>query len=160
VILVVASIALGLALVGAVIPPTSILLIPLNLAFGAFVFPMYGQFVALANDWIAPQKRVAAASALILASSTGAVAAPVILGTAIELFGPGGYFLSLAAVLAVLVFYLGYRSQVREAVPLDRQSPFQPVLARSGAIAHSVSRWVRHPLAEWNRDAPTQKEGT
>ena len=160
VILVVASIALGLALVGAVIPPTSILLIPLNLAFGAFVFPMYGQFVALANDWIAPQKRVAAASALILASSTGAVAAPVILGTAIELFGPGGYFLSLAAVLAVLVFYLGYRSQVREAVPLDRQSPFQPVLARSGAIAHSVSRWVRHPLAEWNRDAPTRKGDT
>lgn len=152
VILVVASIALGLALVGAIIPPTSILLIPLNLAFGAFVFPMYGQFVALANDWVAPQKRVAAASALVLASSTGAVAAPIALGAAIELFGSGAYYLSLAAVLAVLAFYLAYRSQVRDAVPLDRQSAFQPVLARSGAIAHAVTRWARHPLAEWNRD--------
>ena len=74
------------------------------------------------------------------------------LGAAIELFGPRGYYLSLAAVLAMLVFYLGYRSQVRDAVPLDRQSAFQPVLARSGAIAHSVTKWVKHPLAEWNRD--------
>ncbi|MDP6697911.1 MAG: hypothetical protein QF558_09145, partial [Acidimicrobiales bacterium] len=77
-----------------------------------------------------------------------------------ELFGSGAYYLSLAAVLAVLAFYLAYRSRVRDAVPLDRQSTFQPVLARSGAIAHSVSRWVRHPLAEWNRDAPTRKGDT
>jgi hypothetical protein len=82
------------------------------------------------------------------------------LGAAIEVFGPGGYYLSLAAVLAVLVFYLGYRSQVREAVPLERQSAFQPVLARSGAIAHSVTRWVRHPLAEWNRDIPARDDHT
>lgn len=158
VILVVASIALGLALVGALIPPSSLLLIPLNLAFGAFVFPLYGQFVALANDWVAPQKRVAAASALILASSTGAVAAPMTLGITIEVFGPAGYYLSLAAVLGALVFYLSYRSQVREAVPLEKQSAFQPILARSGAIAHSVGQWVRHPLSEWNRQAPPPDE--
>jgi len=158
VILVVASIALGLALVGALIPPSSLLLIPLNLAFGAFVFPLYGQFVALANDWVAPQKRVAAASALILASSTGAVAAPITLGITIEVFGPAGYYLSLAAVLGALVFYLSYRSQVREAVPLEKQSAFQPILARSGAIAHSVGQWVRHPLSEWNRQAPPPDE--
>ncbi|HCV35506.1 MAG TPA: MFS transporter [Acidimicrobiaceae bacterium] len=154
VILSVASIALGLAIVGAMTPVNSLLLVPLNLAFGAFVFPMYGQFVALANDWIPPEKRVAAASALVLVSSAGAVAAPIVLGIAIEQFGPIGYFISLAVVLAVLVSYLGYRSQVREAVPLDKQSTFQPVLARSGEIAHSVGRWVRHPLAEWNRSVP------
>lgn len=150
VILVVASISCGLAVVSALTPPESLLLIALNFVFGAFVFPLYGQFVALANDWIPPEKRVAAAGTLVLAASVGAMAGPVSIGVAVEIFGPEAYFWSLALVLGVLVVYLAYRTRIRQAVPVERQSPFQPILARSGEIAHSVGRWVLHPLAEWH----------
>lgn len=150
VILAVTAISCGLAAVCALTPPDSLALIGLNLAFGAFVFPLYGQFVALANDWIPTEKRVAAAGALVLASSLGAMAAPVSIGFAVELFGAAAYFWSLAAALGLLVFYLSYRTQVRQAVPVDRQSTFQPIMARSGEVAHSVGRWVRHPLAQWH----------
>ena len=59
------------------------------------------------------------------------------------------FFWSLAVCLAVLTIYLAYRVRVRQAVPVERQSTFQPILARSGEIAHSVGRWVLHPLAGW-----------
>ena len=150
IILIVTSISCGLAVVGAITPATSIVLIIVNMAFGAFVFPLYGQFVALANDWVPPEKRVAAASTLVLASSFGAMAAPMSIGITVEAFGPSAYFWSLASCLGVLALYLAYRTRVRQAVPIERQSTFQPVLARSGEIAHSVGKWVLHPLAEWH----------
>ena len=149
VIMVVAATSCGLAVLGALIPASSVAIIVVNMAFGAFVFPLYGQFVALANDWVTPEKRVAAASTLVLASSFGAMAAPMGIGMALEAFGPSAYFWSLAVCLAVLTVYLAYRVRVRQAVPVERQSTFQPILARSGEIAHSVGKWVLHPLAGW-----------
>ena len=149
VIMVTAATSCGLAVIGALISASSVAIIVVNMAFGAFVFPLYGQFVALANDWVTPEKRVAAASTLVLASSFGAMAAPMGIGMALEAFGPSAYFWSLAVCLAVLTVYLAYRVRVRQAVPVERQSTFQPILARSGEIAHSVGRWVLHPLAGW-----------
>jgi len=151
VIMIVAAISCGLAALGAIIPASSVLILVVNLAFGAFVFPLYGQFIALANDWVPPEKRVAAASTLVLASSFGAMAAPLTIGLAVEAFGPASYFWALAICLAVLTLYMAYRVRVRQAVPVEHQSTFQPILARSGEIAHSVGRWVLHPLAGWNR---------
>jgi MFS family permease len=150
VIMIVAAISCALAVAGALTPASSLVILFVNLAFGAFVFPLYGQFIALANDWVPQEKRVAAASTLVLASSFGAMAAPLSIGVAIEAFGPSAYFWSLAICLAVLTLYMAYRVRVRQAVPVERQSTFQPVLARSGEIAHSVGRWVLHPLAGWH----------
>ncbi len=152
VILVVAAISCGLAVIGGLLPGSSILLILVNLLFGAFVFPLYGQLVALGNDWIPPERRQAAAAGLVMVSSLGGVTSPMLIALSMRVFGPAGYFWTHAAVLGLFVVYLGYRIQVREAVPLEKQSAFQPILARSGAIAHSVGQWVRHPLSEWNRD--------
>ena len=150
VILGVSSISCGLAVVGALIPASHLALVGVNLAFGAFVFPLYGQFVALANDWIPPEKRVAAASTLVLASSLGAMAAPMTIGFAMESFGPSAYFWTLATILGFLALYLAYRTRVRQPIPVERQTRFQPVVARSGELAHSVGKWVIHPLAEWH----------
>ncbi len=149
VIVAVAITSCGLAVLGAMLPGTSLALVPLNLAFGAFVFPLYGQFIALANDWIAPERRQAAASALVLVSSLGAVSSPMAVAFAMRWLGPSGYFWALAGSLGVLVSYLAYRVRVREVVPVERQYPFRPVIARSGHIVHTVGRWARHPLSGW-----------
>ena len=81
-IMVVAAVSCGLAVVGALTPASRLLIIRVNLAFGACVFPLYGQFIALANAWVPPETRVAAASPLVLASSFGAEAAPLSIGLA------------------------------------------------------------------------------
>ena len=149
VIAIVGAISCAIAGLGTLVSPSSSLILLVNFAFGAFVFPLYGQFVALANDWIPPEKRLAAASGIVMVSGMGAVFSPMVLAFAMEAFGPVGYYGTLATVLAMMVVYLLYRIQRREAVPVERQSTFQPVLARSGEMAHSVGRWVRHPLHEW-----------
>ena len=149
VILAVVGISCAMAGLGIVIPPSNSLILMLNFAFGAFVFPLYGQFIALANDWIPPEKRLAAASGIVMVSGMGAVFSPMVLAFTMEAFGPVGYYGTLAMVLALLLCYLLYRIQRREAIPVERQSTFQPILARSGEIAHSVGRWVRNPLHEW-----------
>ncbi|KIE50138.1 MAG: hypothetical protein MB52_05890 [marine actinobacterium MedAcidi-G1] len=125
--------------------------------FGAFVFPLYGLFAALANDWIPSEKRISASSTLVLASSSGAVVAPIAIGFLLGNFAPSSYFLANASVLIFVGIYISYRTRVREAVPVDKQSPFIPLVARSGQIAHSLGRWIRNPLAVWPREKPEDK---
>jgi len=140
-----------IAVMQALVSNSSNLHIILNLLFGAFVFPLYGLFAALANDWVPPDKRVSASSTLVLASSGGSVIAPVVIGFLLGSFGPSSYFLANASVLAFIGLYISYRTRVREAVPVEEQSPFIPLTARSGQIAHSLGRWIRNPLAIWPR---------
>lgn len=132
-----------LALMGALTSATGSWIVLIHLSFGAFVFPLYGLFLALANDWIPLERRTAAASALVLVSSLGAVVSPIITAQAINFFGPSGFYWSFVAVFTILFIYLTYRVRVREAVPIDRQSPFRPIVARSGQIFHIVSRRIR-----------------
>ena len=139
------------AVLQALLSNSSNLHIVLNLLFGAFVFPLYGLFAALANDLVPSDKRVSASSTLVLASSAGAVVAPLVIGFLLGHFGPSSYFLANASVLAFIGLYISYRTRVKEAVPVEKQSPFIPLTARSGQIAHSLGRWIRNPLSVWPR---------
>ena len=139
------------AVLQALLPNSSNLHIILNLLFGAFVFPLYGLFAALANDLVPPDKRVSASSTLVLASSAGAVVAPIVIGFLLGNFGPSSYFLANASVLAFIGLYISYRTRVKVAVPVEKQSSFIPLTARSGQIAHSLGRWIRNPLSVWPR---------
>ena len=145
VILFVTVAAGSLAALGAILPTNGNWIVLLQLSFGAFVFPLYGLFLALANDWIPSEKKTSAASALVLISSFGAIISPLVSALAMNIFGPSGYYWSSAAVFALLTIYLVYRINVREAVPVEKQSPFRPVIARSGEIFHGFTRRVRRP---------------
>ena len=136
----------------ALISNTSDFQIVFNFLFGAFVFPLYGLFAALANDWVPSEKRISASSTLVLASSTGSVIAPLTMGFILGSFAPSSYFLVNAFILTALGLYLSYRTRVRDAVPIDEQSTFIPLTARSGQIAHSLGRWLRNPLSVWPKE--------
>ena len=131
---------------------TSDLQILLNFAFGAFVFPLYGLFAALANDWVPTEKRVSTSSTLVLASSIGSIIAPLSIGFVLGSFNPSSYFVLNGLVLICLGLYLSYRTYVKEAIPVKKQSLFVPITARSGQIAHSLNRWIRNPLATWQKE--------
>ncbi len=150
-------ISASIAVIQSLLSNSNDLHIFLNLLFGAFVFPLYGLFAALANDWIPSEKRISASSTLVLASSSGAVVAPIAIGFLLGNFAPSSYFLANASVLIFVGIYISYRTRVREAVPVDKQSPFIPLVARSGQIAHSLGRWIRNPLALWPREKPEDK---
>ncbi len=143
VILVVTVAAGSVAFLGALVPTTGFWIVVLHLSFGAFVFPLYGLFLALANDWVPDDRKTAAASTLVLVSSLGAVVSPLITAKAMEIFGPSGFYWTFVGVFALLFVYLTYRVKVREAIPVEKQSSFRPIVARSGEIIHTVTRRLR-----------------
>jgi MFS family permease len=68
---------------------------------GALIFPVYAISAAHTNDAIAPQNRVSAAAGLVLLFGLGSIFGPLLSGGAMSLIGSEGYYVVLAATMAV-----------------------------------------------------------
>lgn len=107
---------------------------------GASMFPLYSLAIAYTNDWIEDHQRVGASGLLVMVNGVGAVIGPLATSAVMEIFGPEAFWWSLAAAHLALLGYLGYRIVAKDAVPVDDQSTYQPVPARSSPIASLVGR--------------------
>ncbi len=99
--------AIGVALV--VLGPRSLVVYPLYLVFSGLTTAMYSLACVYTNDWLAPEQRVAATSALVLAVGIGSVLGPLMIGLAMSLVGPRGYYAALALTLVGLAGFMRYR---------------------------------------------------
>ena len=77
--------------------------------FGGLTFPFYTVAVAHVNDRIDAAPRLPASGAMILLFGTGSVLGPVAASAAMDVFGPRGFFMLLAAVTALLALYALHR---------------------------------------------------
>jgi MFS family permease len=68
---------------------------------GALIFPIYAISAAHTNDAIAPQNRVSAAAGLVLLFGFGSIFGPLLSGGAMSMIGTEGYYVVLAATMAV-----------------------------------------------------------
>jgi len=89
------------------------------LVMGGTVNPLYSLLIAYLNDYITTDSMAAASGGLVFVNGLGAVSGPVVTGWLMELVGPRGFWLFIAALLAVLVCYAAYRMTQRTAVPVD-----------------------------------------
>jgi len=85
--------------------------------FGGLTFPFYTVAVSHVNDRIDAAHRLPASGAMILLFGIGSVLGPAAASGAMEVFGPRGFFLVLAAVTAMLAIYAGYRIVVARPLP-------------------------------------------
>ncbi len=103
---------------------------------GGLMFPLYSLSIAYTNDWITPEKTVAASSSLVMVNGAGAVVGPVVTATLFATAGTGSFFFVIAAAHFAIAVYLGYRIMVRDALPMDQQLAWVPVSSRAtGALA-------------------------
>lgn len=107
---------------------------------GSTSFPLYSLAIAYTNDWIEDHQRVAASGQLVLVNGVGAVLGPLIASLLMRQFNPSAYFFTLTMAHAVIVVYLGFRIIVRDPIPVDEQSTYQPVPARSSPVAAALGR--------------------
>lgn len=100
-------------------------------------FAIYPLAVGHANDRVHGGSRIAIAGGLLLTYSSGAVLGPLLAAGVMNLTGPYGLFIYLAAVAALTGGFALYRMRVTPAVPADEQgaaqymprtSPVAPVL--------------------------------
>ncbi|MDH3236116.1 MAG: MFS transporter [Alphaproteobacteria bacterium] len=100
-------------------------------------FVIYPLAVGHANDRVQGGSRIAIAGGLLLTYSSGAVLGPLLAAGVMNLAGPYGLFIYLAAVAALTGGFAFYRMRAKSAVPADEQgaaqymprtSPVAPVL--------------------------------
>lgn len=107
---------------------------------GAASFPLYSLAIAYTNDWIEDHQRVGASGLLVMVNGVGAIVGPLATTALISGFGTAAFWWSLAAIHLAVLGYLAYRIAAKDAVPVEDQSIYQPVPARSSPIASLVGR--------------------
>jgi MFS family permease len=105
--------------------PAAILI--LFLVIGGLSLPMYSLCVAHANDNMTSDEMVGASGALLLVNGIGAAAGPTLGAGALQLLGPPGFPLYLAAAHIGIGIFALWRMTRRAPVPLDAQGPTIPL---------------------------------
>lgn len=114
----------------------------LNIVFfflGGISLPIYGLSMAHINDHLSPRQYVGASASAILVNGVGAAAGPLLISLLMSLFGTQTYFLSIALVFFYLVGYGVYRTQKREAVPMEEQGDYTAMPARPTPISMTIT---------------------
>lgn len=81
--------------------------------FGATTFPIYSVAAAHAHDFADASERVELSSALMFFFALGAIAAPLMASTLIEVYGPSAMFVMIGAGHGVLVIFGLIRMRMR-----------------------------------------------
>jgi MFS family permease len=83
--------------------------------FGATTFPIYSVAAAHAHDFADASERVELSAALMFFFALGAIAAPLMASTLIEVYGPSAMFVMIGTGHAVLVIFGLIRMRMRPA---------------------------------------------
>ena len=113
------------------------------LVFAAFLVggltnPLYSLLIAHANDFIEYEDMASAAAGLLFVNGVGAVSGPIIIGYAMNAFGPEIFFVIIALLMATLAIYAGYRMTQRSTV--SDTSSYAAVLPNSTGVAVEIAQ--------------------
>ena len=103
--------------------------------FGGMLIPMYSIAIAYTNDHLHPEQMVAASGTLVLVGGIGAFIGPTFVAGAMDVFGPAGFFWSLASTHAVLGVFILYRMTQRPALPPDEQGSYVAMPSSTTPVA-------------------------
>ena len=113
------------------------------LVFAAFLVggltnPLYSLLIAHANDFIEYENMASAAAGLLFVNGVGAVSGPIIIGYAMNAYGPEIFFVIIALLMATLAIYAGYRMTQRATV--SDTSSYAAVLPNSTGVAVEIAQ--------------------
>ncbi|MCG6856485.1 MAG: MFS transporter [Salaquimonas sp.] len=117
---------------------------------GAFIYPIYAILVAHANDHAAPEEYIHVSSGLLIVYGTGTMAGPIISARVIQWFGPGGMFITIAAMNLAIAAYAAWRLTRRPAPPEEEAMEFQTF---APATAQTPQSYTLAPAAEAAEEA-------
>jgi MFS family permease len=141
VILGVAAAATLTAGAGIGIEPEGWLIFVVAAVYGSLAFPMYSLAVSHINDVARGDQLVATAAGVLFVYGMGSIAGPIIASILMTIFGPVGYFWSLAAFFSPIVVFSFYRIATRARpeqqrfVNVSATTPLETRLAGAGVDA-------------------------
>lgn len=140
VILGLTSIAACAAGIAVVLDPLGGVFLVAAFVFGGMSYPMYSVSISHVNDVVPADRLVAASAAMIMVNGLGAIFGPILGTTAIDLFGPRGFWVSLAVVHATLAVFAAYRLLVKPRLPISEKRAYVPMPSRATLAAHRLLR--------------------
>lgn len=139
-----------LALVAAIVPGLPFwALLALTFMFGGMTLPMYSLCGAHLNDYLDPKQMVAASSSYVLVNGIGAILGPTSGSFAMQIAGPDGFFLLLAAVHFCIALFALWRMTRRRAVPLEDQGSFVSMPPRGSPLSAALHPETPEDAADW-----------
>lgn len=130
------------AAISAIYSSSFYLLLIAAFAVGAMANPLYALLLAHTNDFLEPDQMAAAGGRLLFINGVGAVTGPLVVGGLMGWFGPQGFFLYLAVLMAGLATYAGFRMTRRPSTATEDTISYAPVLASASAVAVEVAQEV------------------
>jgi MFS family permease len=142
--LILASASLGAlaALVGMAFVGSFTALIVAGFLVGGACNPLYALLLAYTNDYLKPEDMASASGALLFLNGIGAITGPLLLGTAMETIGPGGFFAVIALLMLVLAAYAGWRMTRRAAINVEDTVSYAPVFYSASPVALEAAQEV------------------
>jgi len=114
------------------------LLIALFAMFGAIALPIYALAIAHANDHLDTDQMVGASGKLVLLYGCGSIAGPLLVGFAMQRFGPPGFLLYMMAVYGGLGLFAVYR-MARRAAPMQAEGAAMPLMAPTTTVVGATA---------------------
>lgn len=151
----------GLAsLTGMILGGNFYILIASAFLIGGLSNPLYSLLIAYTNDFLQHEDMAAASAGLLFVNGVGAIAGPLIIGYAMQIFGPPGYFILLAVVLLLLTGYAAYRMTQRPAPTSDETIAYQGMMPTASLVTVELaSEWaVEAAEAQAEQDERDEKQ--
>lgn len=103
---------------------------------------IYALSIAHINDRLSPNQFVAASSTMIFVNGIGAIIGPYSTSVVMNHFGNNSFFALMGGSYIVLAIYSVIRMGLREAVPLEEQSPHVSMPLRSSHLVARITKKV------------------
>lgn len=147
-ILAVTFAAVGVGAIGSVVDSQSLWLIAAMFGLGGLSYPMYSLALSHVVDVLPPGQAVTGSVAVVFLTGVGSILGPLTSSVTMDVMGPVGFFLSIAAVhLAVGLF--GLTRLARPPVK-ETPEPWLSVPARSTFVLRRNPRRYRRNPGSWD----------
>ena len=139
-IIAVAAVGASGAVIGALLGGRYEFLLVAAFIMGGASNPLYSLLLAHTNDFLEPDQMAGASGGMVFVNGLGAIAGPLITGSAMDLIGPSGFFIFCFSLFAALVLYGLYRTTRRSALSAEETGSYATVVPTGGALAVELAQ--------------------
>jgi MFS family permease len=126
--------------VGAVLGVDFETLLVMGFIMGGMASPLYSLFIAYTNDFLQVEDMAAASGALVFVYGLGAILGPMVTGQLMDMVGPHGFWMFLAALFTLIVLHAAWRMTRRPSVPVDETGAYLGVSPTGSPVALAAAQ--------------------
>lgn len=119
--------------------------------------PLYSLLIAYTNDFLNTDDMASASAGLLFVNGVGAITGPLVIGYAMQIVGPPGFFVLIMALMAAISLYALFRMTQRASPNVGDTSVYAPISPSATPVAMDLAQEYAIEVAE---EAENEEEQT